>query len=244
MDVTLDRDGTVAIVALTASERRNALTAEMARELSAALKTVEADDGVSALVLDGGPYFCAGAHRDALAAAGKDPAAPEAFGDMDAIYQVFVQLGELSVPSVAAVRGGAVGAGLNLALAADVRILARDALLQSGFLRIGLHPGGGHFGLLDAVAGPELAAAMTLFGATIDGERAARLGLALEAVEDHQVRERADQLAHGVHDPELVRMAVRSMRDQRAGGGVPWSVALRAEQAAQMWSLRRGGTRS
>jgi len=52
------------------------------------------------------------------------------------------------MPVIAAVRGAAVGAGYNLMLAADLRIVAEDARLISGFLRIGLHPGGGHFALL------------------------------------------------------------------------------------------------
>jgi enoyl-CoA hydratase len=244
MDVSVDVDGTLAVLTLRANARRNALTAAMARELAAALATIEADERIAALVLTGGDYFCAGGHRDSLAAAGEDPAASEAFWDMDAIYQVFIQLGELSVPSIAAVRGGAVGAGLNLALAADVRIVARDAVLQSGFLRIGAHPGGGHFGLIDSVCGPELAAAMTLLDEAIDGERAARIGLALAAVEDERVEDRARELARAARDPELVRVATRSLRQQRAGRGVPWRVALRAEQAVQMWSLRRSSTRA
>ncbi|WP_407653009.1 enoyl-CoA hydratase-related protein [Baekduia soli] len=79
-------------------------------------------------------------------------------------------------------RGGAVGAGLNLALATDLRVVADDAKLLSGFLPIGLHPGGGHSALLARGVGRETANAMQLFGATVVGAQAVELGLAWAAV--------------------------------------------------------------
>src|SRR5260370_41114670 len=87
----------------------------------------------------------------------------------------------MEVPAVAAVRGAAVGAGINLMLATDLRIVAEDARLISGFLRIGVHPGGGHFGLLAARAGAETAAAAGIFGGEVSGLRAVQLGLAWPA---------------------------------------------------------------
>ena len=59
---------------------------------------------------------------------------------MSAIYRSFARVGVLAPPTVAAIRGGAVGAGLNLALATDLRVVAEDAALLSGFIPIGLHP--------------------------------------------------------------------------------------------------------
>ena len=241
-DIHLELREHVAVLTLDAPQRRNALTPAMARRLTAALAEVEATPEAGVLVLLGaGGYFCAGGDRATLAQAGADPAADGPFRDMDAIYQTFQLLGELGVPTIAAVRGGAVGAGVNLALAADVRIMGRDAVLRSGFLEIGLHPGGGHFPLLERRAGHEATVAMTLLGEPVDGDRAQQLGLALESVEDEQVEARALELAARVTDPELARLATRSMREQR---GAPWAVALRAEQSAQMWSLRRRAERS
>ena len=77
------------------------------------------------------------------------------------------------LPTVAAVNGPAVGAGMNLALACDVRIAGASARFDTRFLRIGLHPGGGHAWMLDRAVGPQAAAAMVLFGARLDGARAA-----------------------------------------------------------------------
>jgi enoyl-CoA hydratase len=92
-------------------------------------------------------------------------------------------LGQVRVPTIAAVRGSAVGAGMNMLLAADLRIVATDVRLICGFLKRGLHPGGGHFVILSRLIGREAAAAMALFGEEINGPRAVELGLAWQAVE-------------------------------------------------------------
>lgn len=240
MEIGLEIVAGIATLTLEAPQRRNALTAPMARQLGDALGEVEENGDVCALVLRGaGGYFCAGGDRATLAAAAADPADDRMFRDMDALYQSFHQLGALSVPTVAAVRGGAVGAGLNLALATDVRIVGDDAVLRSGFLRIGAHPGGGHFGLMERLGGPQTTAAMTLLEQKVVGAEAVRLGLAWEAVEDQRVDARATELVAGVSDPELVRFATRSLRAQFGAAAPAAALALRAEQAGQMWSLRR-----
>jgi enoyl-CoA hydratase len=125
-------------------------------------------------------------------------------------------------------------------LATDLRIVADDARLISGFLRIGLHPGGGHFGLLARRAGAEAAAAAGLFGEEISGLRAAQLGLAWEAVPSEQVEERAAELARRpARDPRLARKAVASLRTELGPPQLPWAAALEVERGAQLWSLRR-----
>jgi enoyl-CoA hydratase len=133
-----------------------------------------------------------------------------------------------------------VGAGINLMLATDLRIVAEDARLISGFLRIGLHPGGGHFGLLAGRAGTEAAAAAGIFGEEISGLRAAQLGLAWEALPSEQVEERAAELARrAARDPQLARKATASMRTELGPPRLPWAAALEVERGAQLWSLRR-----
>lgn len=110
---------------------------------------------------------------------------------------------------------------------------------MSGFLRIGLHPGGGHFVLLSRLAGREAAAAMALGGAEIDGDRAVALGLAWEAADDGAVEARAMEFAAGVaKDPALAR-AVRSFRLDTGPPAVGWDTAVQTERAPQMWSMRR-----
>jgi enoyl-CoA hydratase len=235
------RDDGVALLTLEAPGRRNALTVEMAEELVDACDQLDSDRHVGAVVVRGeGGFFCAGGDRATLAAAGSDPAHPEAYSGLSAVYRSFARVGLLEAPTIAAVRGGAVGAGLNLMLAADLRVVARDAKLISGFLPIGLHPGGGHGALLGRTGSREAAAAMALFGEQIDGERAAAMGLAWLAVDDQDVDETAMGLAaRAAADPELARRTAASLRTVLGPPAIPWAAALDLERASQMWSMRR-----
>jgi enoyl-CoA hydratase len=240
-EVRLEVDGGVAVVTLAAADRRNALTPAMARELTAVLTSVGVDSSIGATVIRGdGGTFCAGADRGTISAAVSDPVLDETYQDVGAVYETFAVLESLPVPTIAAIRGHAVGAGLNLAMAADVRIVARTAILRSGFLRIGVHPGGGHFTLLGRAAGRGTAAAMTLFGCDVTGERAAALGLAWEAVEDSEAEQTAIGLARvAARDPALAREAVRHLRMQTDGAALGIRAASELERSAQLWSFRR-----
>ncbi|MEO3937962.1 enoyl-CoA hydratase-related protein [Dermatophilaceae bacterium Soc4.6] len=230
----------VALITLDVPTRRNALTVAMATELVAAVDRAEADPAVGALVVTGGASFCAGAERSVLAAAGEDPVRDDHYRALGAVYDAFTRVGSVAVPTIAAVRGAAVGAGLNLALATDLRLVSHTARLLPGFSQIGIHPGGGHFTLLQRAGGRETASAMGLFGEEIDGDRAVALGVAWAAYDDEVVLERALALAGRVaRDPELARRMVTSFRRETAPGGLPWDVAVELERSPQMWSLRR-----
>jgi enoyl-CoA hydratase len=241
-EIAVERHGDgVALLTLEAPERRNALTVAMADELVAACEELDADASVGAVVVRGaGGFFCAGGDRATLAEAGRDPAAPETYAALGAVYRSFARVGELEPPTIAAVRGGAVGAGLNLMLATDLRVVAREARIVSGFLPIGLHPGGGHGALLGRTAAREAAAALALFGERIDGARAAELGLAWAAVDDDDVEATALELAaRAGDDPQLARRTAASLRTVLGPPALPWAAALELERASQMWSMRR-----
>ncbi len=230
----------VALVTLNAPERRNALSVEMAQELTAAAHAAADDPNVGALVVTGGAHFCAGAVRAVLADTGNDPAEDKAYRNLEALYASFTSIGNVAVPTVAAIRGAAVGAGLNLALATDLRIMATNARILPGFQQIGIHPGGGHFTLLNRTVGREAAAALGLFGEEVTGAKAVELGMAWAAYEDEDVLPQALAIAARVAaDPALARRVCSSFRRQTAPGGVAWDVAVDMERPAQMWSLRR-----
>jgi enoyl-CoA hydratase len=234
-------DEGVATITIDVPATRNALNPATSRELIDVCDGVDADPTIGAAVITGANNtFCSGAERDVLGRAGEDPADPERYGELGAIYEAFVRVGNLAVPTIAAVRGAAVGAGVNLLLATDLRIVATDARIIAGFLRIGLHPGGGHFTLLGRLAGREAAAAISVFGSEVSGARAAEIGLAWEALDAADVEARAVELARQpARDPELARRAVASLRRELDAPGVPWPVAVEMERGTQMWSLRR-----
>jgi enoyl-CoA hydratase len=245
-EVTLEKDGHVALVTLRAPRRRNALTSPMVHELLEICEAVDADPEVGAVVVQAeGESFCAGADRAMLNEAGRDPSTPENYTALSLAYRAFVRVGELQPPTIAAVRGHAVGAGVNLMLATDLRVVAHTARIMPGFHHIGLHPGGGHFLLLGRLAGREAASALSVFGQEIDGRRAAELGLAWEALPEGEVEPRAVELAREAgRDPALARATVRSFRLELGPPAVPWQVALEAERGPQMWSLRRRAQQS
>jgi enoyl-CoA hydratase len=244
-EVRLERRDQVAVLTLCAPERRNAFTGSMVRELLGACDEIDADQQIGAVVVQAeGESFCAGAHRAVLDEAGKDPVSEENYEALALTYRGFLRVGELSPPTVAAVRGHAVGAGVNLMLSTDLRIVAETAQIITGFSRIGIHPGGGHFLLLDRLAGREAAAALSLFGVPIDGRRAAALGLAWEALPEAEVEARAFALAEQAgRDPALARATARTLRTELGPPALPWVAALELERSPQMWSLRRRAER-
>jgi enoyl-CoA hydratase len=238
------QDNHVAVLTLAAPDRRNSFVPSMVEELLEACDEIDRNPAIGAVVVRAlGASFCAGAHRDLLAEASNDPARAANYDALSLTYRGFTRVGELLPPTIAAVRGHAVGAGVNLMLATDLRIVAESARIITGFARIGLHPGGGHFQLLGRVGGRETAAALGLFAQEIDGRRAAALGLAWEAVAEPEVEPRALSIAATVAtDPELARATAKSFRAELGPPPVPWPVALEMEKGVQMWSLRRRTT--
>ncbi|MCP3798943.1 enoyl-CoA hydratase [Allokutzneria sp. A3M-2-11 16] len=176
-EVILERRGAVAVVTVSDPERRNALTLDLSQALADTVAACEADAEVGALVLTGAPpAFCAGADLTQLGESREE--------GLRRIYRGFLSVANCSLPTVAAVNGAAVGAGLNLALACDVRVAGPKARFDARFLNLGIHPGGGMTWMLQRLAGPQTAKAMVLFGEILDAESAVRHGLAWSHAED------------------------------------------------------------
>ena len=149
------RDG-VATVFLDHPEDRNALSFAMTRALAEAMYRLAADDTVGAIVLAAtGSVFSSGGSVDDLL----EPKAP-----LSETYAGFLAVMESELPTVAAVNGPALGAGMNLALACDVIVCSPSARFETRFLDVGLHPGGGHLWQLRQRIGPQGAAARRCSG--------------------------------------------------------------------------------
>jgi enoyl-CoA hydratase len=231
-EVLTDISDGVAVVTLDAPDRRNALTLPMVDEITAALDTVEADPTVGAIVVTGtAPAFCAGADLSHLGESQRE--------GLRRIYEGFLRIGRSPLPSVAAVNGAAVGAGVNLALVCDVILAGESSRFDTRFLQLGLHPGGGHTWMLQRRIGPQAAAAMVLFGRVLDGRQAAACGLAWSCVADGDLlgvaREMASVAAAAPRD--LVGRIKQTMADVRALDD--HSDAVERELEPQVWSINQ-----
>lgn len=240
--LTSFHDG-VGRLTLNNPRRKNAITLEMAEAIEQFCDRVTADDNIGAVVVDAaGSYFCSGADTRILAGASADPAAPKSVAQLSAVYRAFVRVGSLPVPTVGVVVGGAVGAGLNLALAVDLLITTPDAVLDSGFLARGIHPGGGHLTLLNRAMGRANTIALAACGQSLSGAEAVERGLAYAAAPIPEIPAMVDGLTGpAARDPELTRRVMASVRMELGPPAVTWDSAIEIERGTQMWSMARKG---
>jgi enoyl-CoA hydratase len=221
----------VAVVTISDPDRRNALNPAMIDELVAAFDGLEADAAVGAVVVTGAPpAFCAGADLSHLGAR------PSEAG-LRGIYEGFLRVGRSPLPTVAAVNGAAVGAGMNLALCCDLRVAAARAKFDTRFLQLGLHPGGGNTWMTLRAMGPQGAAATILFGQVLDGATAERVGLVWRCVPDDALLDTAAEIAGraAAAPPALVRRVKATLAEM---AGVPThDAAVTVEIEAQLWSM-------
>jgi enoyl-CoA hydratase len=245
MDVFLERRGGVAVLTVSDPTRRNALSLELSDRLARAVAACDDDESVHAIVITGAPpAFCAGGDLGALAAAGESGSE----ADLHRIYAGFLAVANAVVPTIAAVNGPAVGAGLNLALACDLRLAGPGALFDPRFLQLGIHPGGGMTWLARHAVGPQTTAAMALFGLPLDAQEAVRTGLAYRLIEvDSDPRSPAAHEAVVTAAVDLAQRAAAAPRDLvvatkaalRATAVMPQHAdAVAYETAPQLASLR------
>lgn len=230
--VLVDLSDRVATLTLNNPAERNTLTAPMVAEIVAAMDELEADDGVGAVVVTGAPpAFCAGANLGNLAESTEE--------SLGGIYEGFLRIARSPLPTIAAVNGAAVGAGMNLAMGCDVRLAARRARFDTRFLQIGIHPGGGHTWMLRRIVGPQTAMAAVVFGEVLDGAEAERVGLVHRCVDDDRLLAAAHEMAaRAASGPrELVIEIKRSIAEMADISDHPAAVAR--ELVPQIWSTRQ-----
>ncbi|MFM9554487.1 enoyl-CoA hydratase/isomerase family protein [Streptomyces caniscabiei] len=226
-------DGGVAVVALRRPSAGNALDVSMRAELTAAVRRVRGEgDRVRAVLLTAeGRHFCVGQdlkeHARAL-----ERAPASAFAVVRDEYNPLVEeLRALPQPVVAAVEGACVGAGLGLALCADVRVAGAGARFSTAFTGIGLAADSGLSGALAQAVGPSRAAALMLLGDRFDASAAQRWGLVHSVVPDGGAAAEgmalAQRLAAG---PTAAYAEVKALLRADAA---PLSAVLEREAAAQ-----------
>ncbi len=241
MPLHIERRERVALLTLDDADRKNALTTPLVNEIIDAFDVLEIDDAIGAVVLTGaGTVFCAGADTSALAAFASDDSSPVERADVAKVYEGFLRVLRSDLPTVAAVNGPAVGAGFNLALACDMRLAGTSARFDARFLRIGLHPGGGHLWLLERAVGPQAAAAITLFGCALDAPAAVERGLAWSQHADEVLIDIAVEMAaRAAHVPKQLSMRAKDTL-RRAPWQPDFATAVRTEFEHQTWSFTQG----
>jgi enoyl-CoA hydratase len=151
-------------------------------------------------------------------------------------YRAWLSLRSLEVPTIAAVNGPAIGAGLCLALASDLRYAGTSARFAAPFVRLGMHPGMAATWLLPEVLGTAAARDLLLTGRTVDADEALRLGLVSRVLPDDELLEEVLTTAAGIAStaPIASRLTKLALAD---GGHASYDAALQWEALAQPLTL-------
>lgn len=235
VDVTIT--GGVAQVRLNRPDKRNGLDLDMFRGLVAAGEQVAADPKVRVVVLSGeGKAFCAGLDWGAFLAMGADGAAALLARDPAVSPANLAQRAawiwrEAPVPVIAALHGAVYGGGLQLALAADVRICAPDAQLSAMEVRYGIIPDMSITRTLPGLVRPDIARELVYTGRIVFGDEAARIGLVTRTADDPlaEALALADEIAS--RSPNAIRAAKRLLDE---GPGMALADGLAFETALQL----------
>ena len=236
MNVDAHASDGVGWLVLTRPEVRNALDLDTIDELTAGLDRHRAA-GAGAIVLAGaGDAFCAGADlalvRTALAGTPAEVLGPL----VDNLHEFLRRLRAFPAPVVAAVEGPAVGAGLGLALACDVRIAARSSLFIPGYFAIGASPDAGVSAFLTRALGTARAGSIILRNASISAEQAATWGLVEELVEDGEALGAAGALARNLTGtPPLALLRTRELIDSATTHSLDEHLDAERKAVAAMW---------
>jgi 2-(1,2-epoxy-1,2-dihydrophenyl)acetyl-CoA isomerase len=206
-DLRAEIDDGVAVLTMNRPERRNAFSAAMLSAMASVLAQVEADEAVGCVVLTGAAgAFCAGGDVKGMAernaAGGRQATVDEAIHSQRVNQRATAgKLFKMPKPTIAALPGAAAGAGLSLALACDLRIMARTAILTTAFARVGLAGDYGGTYFLTQLVGSAKARELYFLSERVNADEALRLGLANWVVEPDalaaKTREVAQRLAAG-----------------------------------------------
>jgi enoyl-CoA hydratase len=226
----------VAILTLDNPEQRNAMSDQMTASWVAAVDELAADRSVRAVVVTGaGSAFCSGGNTSWIASE-PDATVDELRTRMIAFYRAWLSIRRLEVPTIAAVNGPAIGAGLCLALACDLRYAAGGAKLGVPFVKLGMHAGMGGTHLLPEVVGEAHARDLLLTGRVVDADEALRMGLVSRVLPQEGFLDEVLESAAGIarNAPIATRLTKLALLD---GGHADLETALQWEALAQPVTL-------
>jgi 2-(1,2-epoxy-1,2-dihydrophenyl)acetyl-CoA isomerase len=172
------RHGSIVTLTMNRPDKLNALNNELSTALNEALLRIANDSSVHVVVLTGaGRAFCAGGDLGAIGKGREKGNAEELGPILRSGMQAVLNIRSMPQPVIAAVNGPAAGAGMNLALAADIRLAVDGSAFGQNFVKVGLFPDYGGTYFLPQIVGPSIAAEMFYTGEMIDAPTAHRLGI-------------------------------------------------------------------
>lgn len=234
-------DDGVAEVALARPEKMNALDAAMFRAIEAVIAQLKQQPGLRAVVLHGeGRGFCGGLDKSRFAVfaeGGEDDLIPDidarTHGPANLAQHLAMGWRELPVPVIAALHGSVIGGGLQIALGADIRLAASDAVFSALEIHWGLVPDMGGNVLLRGLVRDDLARELAYTGRKVPADEAVRIGLATRVCAEPLAEARALAQAIAQRSPNAIRAAKRlgNLAQRSLDGSA--AALLRAESAEQ-----------
>lgn len=209
--IKLEKKGRVAVITMNRPEKRNALNSEVRQELYNVLKRIDSDENIrSAIITGAGEAFIAGADIQAM----KNYTVEDAIKSSRQGSKVFSYIEKMGIPVIAAINGWALGGGLELALACDIRICSENAQFGQPEIKIGILPGYGATIRLPRIIGIARAKEMIYFGEIITAKEAENNGLVTLVTSPTDLMEKAMELAQklvqGPASLPLVKQAINS----------------------------------
>ncbi|GAB4258657.1 MAG: enoyl-CoA hydratase [Pararhodobacter sp.] len=192
------RDGAVLVLTLDGAATRNSLALSLYAPVQEALAEAARDPAIRAVVLTGaGGFFCSGGNIQSLQASAEGTM-DEARARTDRLHAMIRALRDCPLPVIAAVEGGAAGAGVSLALACDLIVAAEDALFTVAYVRVGLSPDGGATWFLRGALPHQMAMELCVLGQPVGAARLAGFGVVNRVVPPGTARESALALARQI----------------------------------------------
>lgn len=237
----LERDGDVGLILFDQPERLNPLSRAFQEGLRALLKQVREDRSIRAVVLTGeGRAFCVGADLSSMGPAPEGDSRSLGHRTAEQMHalsnRVITDIRELPVPVVSAVNGPCAGAGVGVALAADVVIAAKSAYFYLPFMpKLGIVPDLGSTWFMERLAGRGRAMGLTLLGDRLPAEQAVQWGVAWACVDDAAPRAEALAVAHKLARlPAHAALETRRAYDAAALNTLPQQLAYEAERQREL----------
>jgi 2-(1,2-epoxy-1,2-dihydrophenyl)acetyl-CoA isomerase len=206
----------VATLTLNRPDKLNAINKELAVALNESLGRLTTEKSIYVVIITGaGRAFCAGGDLGVIGEGRKHNDTTELEPLLRAGMHAVLKIRSMAQPVIAAINGVAAGAGMNIALAADLRVASESASFGQNFVKVGLFPDLGGTYFLPHLVGPSKAAEMFYTGEMIDAQEALRLGIVNRVVPPDQLHEETHKFAQKI--AEAPSVSIRAMKNALFG---------------------------